>query len=97
MPLSVSTVWTWARLRGDGGGSRPRPASWLSRATPRRRTSRCGRWRRRGGACPARSGPRDVDMEVADRVALELAPVGLVAVDLRQPADPMTLKAAMQG
>jgi hypothetical protein len=39
----------------------------------------------------------DVDMEVADRVALELAPVGLVAVDLRQPADPMTLKAAMQG
>jgi hypothetical protein len=39
----------------------------------------------------------DVDMEVADRVALELALVGLVAVDLRQPADPMTLKAAMQG
>ena len=39
----------------------------------------------------------DVDMEVADRVALELAPIGLVAVDLRQPADPMTLKAAMQG
>lgn len=36
-------------------------------------------------------------LEVADRVALERAPVGLVAVDFRQPADPMTLKAAMQG
>ncbi len=39
----------------------------------------------------------DVDMEVADRVALELALVGLAAVKLRQPADPMALKAAMQG
>ena len=39
----------------------------------------------------------DVDVEVADRVALELALVGLVAVDLRQAADAMALKAAMQG
>ena len=39
----------------------------------------------------------DVDMEVADRIALELALVGLVAVNLRQPADSMTLKTAMQG
>jgi hypothetical protein len=37
----------------------------------------------------------DVDMEVADRIALELALLGLVAVDLRQPADLVPLKAAM--
>ena len=34
----------------------------------------------------------DVDVEVADRVALELALVGLVAVDLRQAADAMALR-----
>jgi len=35
----------------------------------------------------------DVGMEIAVRIALELALVGLVAVDLRQTADPMTLQA----
>jgi hypothetical protein len=39
---------------------------------------------------------RDVDVEVADRVALELAPVRLIALHLRQPANPVPLKAAVQ-
>ena len=39
----------------------------------------------------------DVDMKVADRIALEFGLVWLVAVHLRQPADPMALKAAVQG
>jgi hypothetical protein len=39
----------------------------------------------------------DVDMEVANRVAFEGLPRGLVAGDLRQPADAMTLEASMQG
>ena len=39
----------------------------------------------------------DVDVEVADRVALERLLGRLVAVDLRQPADAVALEAAMQG
>ena len=39
----------------------------------------------------------DVDMEGANGLALELVPIRLVAVDLRQPSDPMTLEAPMQG
>jgi hypothetical protein len=38
----------------------------------------------------------NVDVEIADRVALELLPVGLVAVHVRQPADPMPLQTATQ-
>ena len=38
----------------------------------------------------------DVDVEVADRVALELLLRRLVALDLRQPADAVALQAAMQ-
>jgi hypothetical protein len=38
----------------------------------------------------------DVDVEVADRVALELLLRRLVALDIRQPADAMTLEAAVQ-
>ena len=38
----------------------------------------------------------DVDVEVAKRVALELALVGRVALDLRQLRDAMALKAAVQ-
>lgn len=39
----------------------------------------------------------DVDMEVADWIGLELLPCRLVALDIRQPAYPVTLQAAMQG
>jgi hypothetical protein len=38
----------------------------------------------------------DVDMEIADRVGLELALGRGFAFDLRQPRDPMALKASMQ-
>ena len=38
----------------------------------------------------------EVDVEVADRIALEFAAVGLVAVDLRQATDPVALKASVQ-
>ena len=38
----------------------------------------------------------DVDVEVADRIALELLLGRLVAVDLRQAADAVALQAAMQ-
>lgn len=37
-----------------------------------------------------------IDMEVAERIGLEARPLGFVAVDLRQSADPMALQAAMQ-
>ena len=38
----------------------------------------------------------DVDVEVADRVALELLLGRLVAFDIRQAADAVALQAAMQ-
>lgn len=38
----------------------------------------------------------DVDVEVADRVALELPLRRLVALDIRQSADAVTLQAAVQ-
>ena len=38
----------------------------------------------------------DVDVEVADRIGLELLANQLVAFDLRQTADPMALQAAIQ-
>lgn len=38
----------------------------------------------------------DVDMDVAERVAFELALVGLVALHLRQAGDAMALKASME-
>jgi hypothetical protein len=38
----------------------------------------------------------EVDMEIADRIGLELALGRRFAFDLRQPRDPMTLKATMQ-
>jgi hypothetical protein len=38
----------------------------------------------------------EVDVEVADRVGGEALPLGLVAPDLGQPADPVPLEAAMQ-
>ena len=40
--------------------------------------------------------PCDVDVKVADRVGLEARPLGLVAIDIRQAADAVTLQAAMQ-
>src|SRR5262249_4961219 len=39
----------------------------------------------------------DIDVEVADRIALEGLPCGLVTGDLWQPADAVTLEATMQG
>ena len=39
----------------------------------------------------------DVEVEVADRVGGEALPLGLVAPDLGQPADPVPLQAAVQG
>ena len=44
-----------------------------------------------------RSHLGDVDVEEADRVALELPLRRLVAVHVRQPADAMALETAMQG
>ena len=38
----------------------------------------------------------DVDVEIADRIDLELFPGGLVALNLRQPRDAVTRQAAMQ-
>ena len=38
----------------------------------------------------------DVDVEVADGVALELGAARLIALGVRQPADPMALQAAVQ-
>ena len=38
----------------------------------------------------------DVDVEIADRVGLEFALVGQVAIDLRQARDAVTLQTAMQ-
>lgn len=38
----------------------------------------------------------NIDVEVAERVALELASFRLVAVDVRQARDAVALKAAMQ-
>lgn len=35
----------------------------------------------------------DVDVEIADRIALELLPYGLVTLDIRQPADAVALQA----
>ena len=40
---------------------------------------------------------RDVYVKVAYRIGLELFLFGLVAFDLRQPADAVALKTAMQG
>ncbi len=37
-----------------------------------------------------------IDVEVAERVGLEARPLGLVAIDLRQSADPVALQATMQ-
>jgi len=47
---------------------------------------------------PALLGPDlgDVDVEVADRVSLELAPAGLLALGVRQPADAIPLETAVQ-
>lgn len=39
----------------------------------------------------------NIDMEVADRVALEFLPGHLVAFDVRQAGDAIPLKATMQG
>ena len=39
---------------------------------------------------------RQIDMEVADRIVLELLPSSLVAFDFRQPADAMPFQTAMQ-
>ncbi|MGY4498032.1 hypothetical protein ACVWYH_001963 [Bradyrhizobium sp. GM24.11] len=39
----------------------------------------------------------DVDVEIADRISLELFPQRLAAFDLRQPADAVALNATMQG
>ena len=39
--------------------------------------------------------PCDVDVEVADRVSLEARAFGLVAVDIRQATDAVTLQAAV--
>jgi hypothetical protein len=78
-------------------GIRRRRGSWPSHATPRRRTWTCGRSRRTGRAGPPRFGPPRCRHEIADRVALELAPVRLVASDVRQAADAVALQAAMQG
>ena len=39
----------------------------------------------------------DVDVEEANGVALELLTLGLVAIDIRQPRDAMSLQATMQG
>ena len=39
----------------------------------------------------------DIDMKEAARIGLEPASLGLVAVDIRQLADPMALQAMMQG
>jgi hypothetical protein len=39
----------------------------------------------------------DVDVEIADRISLEFFLRGLATFDLRQSADTMALKAAMQG
>ncbi len=38
----------------------------------------------------------DVDVKEADRIRFELLLRGLVACDVRQPADPMPLQAAVQ-
>jgi len=38
----------------------------------------------------------EIDVEVADRIRLELLPDGLVAIDLGQPTDAMALKATVQ-
>lgn len=38
----------------------------------------------------------DVDVELADRIALERLECRLVALDLRQPTDPTALRTAMQ-
>ena len=39
----------------------------------------------------------DVDVEIADRISLELFLRRLAALDLGQPADALALEAAMQG
>ena len=38
----------------------------------------------------------NIDVEVAERVAFELASLGFIAVDIRQAGDAMASKAAMQ-
>ena len=38
----------------------------------------------------------DVDVEVADRVALELGPPRLVAIDVGQPRDAVALETTVQ-
>ncbi|MBA7574765.1 hypothetical protein ES708_16580 [subsurface metagenome] len=37
-----------------------------------------------------------IDVEVLERISLEARPLGVVAVDLRQSADPVALQATMQ-
>jgi len=39
---------------------------------------------------------RDIDMKVADRVGFELFAPGLVAIDVGQPGDAVSLQAAVQ-
>jgi hypothetical protein len=97
VPLSVRTVWTCkGRRRSGGAGSPPRCGAPPSGASRRRRTSTSGRWRRAGRACLAQFEPRRGRYEIADRISLELFLGGLVAFDVRQPADPVALQAAMQ-
>jgi hypothetical protein len=47
---------------------------------------------------PAFGGPYlgQVDVEEADRIRVELLPPGLVAFDIRQPADAVTLQTSMK-
>ncbi len=44
-----------------------------------------------------RSDLSNINMEIADRIGPELAPLGSLAFNLRQPRYPVTLQAAMQG
>ena len=45
----------------------------------------------------SRADFRQIDMEEADRIALELLPGRPVALHIGQPTDPMTMQTAMQG
>jgi hypothetical protein len=98
VPLSVRTVWTFI---GDGG---EQATQEISGGPPRDFLMQFdeGELRRPVDGDDemelALSGSDlgEVDMEIADRIGLELTLGRSLAFDLRQPGDPMALKAAMQ-
>src|ERR1700712_5145712 len=102
VPLSVSTVWIEHRvdLVGNGSGKGPQevagnPAGGLLVQLSEGKLGSSVDRHEEVELAFASVHLGDVDVEVADRVALELRAQWLVTIDLGQPRDAMALEAAV--